>query len=100
MKKKISVILYAVLVMTLMLVLGGCVKRVKSEAPVFSFYTPEQADNFWDIFGKNTDYVMDPEECMADNFAYFMYCGMDGPEGDGYENPEIIEGIERILLEK
>ena len=55
--------------------------------------TAEQADNFDEVFGTNTDYVIDPEECMADNFSFAMDCGMDGPEGKGYPNPEIIEGI-------
>lgn len=57
------------------------------------FYTPEQAENFDAVFGTNTGYVIDPEECMADNFAYALCYGMDGPEGEGYPNPEIIEGI-------
>ena len=61
------------------------------------YYTPEDADNFYEVFGENTDYVVDPEECMADNFAYAMMFGPDGPEGDGYPNPEIIEGILQIL---
>ncbi len=57
------------------------------------YYTPEEADNFDEVFGKNTDYVYDPEECMADNFSLAMEYGMDGPDGKGYPNPEIIEGI-------
>lgn len=61
------------------------------------WYGAEQADNFNEILGTNTGYVIDPEECMADNFAYAMYYGMEGPEGDGYPNPEIIEGIIEYL---
>ena len=57
------------------------------------YYTPDQADNFDEVFGKNTDYVVDPEECMADNFTFAMLYGKDGPEGKGYPTPEIIEGI-------
>ena len=57
------------------------------------YYTPDQADNFNEVFGTNTDYVIDPEECMAENFAFAMLYGMEGPEGKGYPNPEIIEGI-------
>ncbi|MCR5592813.1 MAG: hypothetical protein K6F79_03545 [Saccharofermentans sp.] len=57
------------------------------------YYTPEQAANFDEVFGTNTSYVIDPEECMADNFAYAMAYGMKGPTGEGYPNPEIIEGI-------
>ena len=63
------------------------------------WYYKEQATNFDDIFGLNTGYVIDPEECMADNFKYAVLCGMDGPEGTGYRNPEIIEGIGRYLSE-
>ncbi|MBR2546862.1 MAG: hypothetical protein IKF07_01540 [Eubacterium sp.] len=57
------------------------------------YYTPEEADNFDEVFGKNTDYVIDPEECMADNFSFAMQYGKDGPEGKGYPTPEIINGI-------
>ena len=55
-----------------------------------TYYLPEDASNFWDVFGQNTDYVIDPEECMADNFSYAMTYGLDGME---YKNPEIIESI-------
>ena len=54
------------------------------------YYLQEDASNFWDIFGKNTDYVIDPEECMADNFSFALAYGKDGKE---YNNPEIIEAI-------
>ena len=64
------------------------------------YYTPEQAENFDEIFGTNTDYVVDPEECMADNFGYALAYGMDGPNGDGYPNPEIIEGIMEYLCRR
>ena len=54
------------------------------------YYLPEDTDNFWDVFGRNTDYALDPEECMADNFSYAMTYGLTGRD---YENPEIIEKI-------
>lgn len=57
------------------------------------YYTREQASNFDEVFGTNTGYVTDPEECMADNFAYAMLYGMKGKDGKGYPNPEIIQGI-------
>ncbi len=57
------------------------------------YYTSEQASNFDEVFGTNTGYVTDPEECMADNFAYAMLYGMKGKDGKGYPNPEIIQGI-------
>ena len=60
-------------------------------------YTPEDAENFDEIFGKNTGYVIDPEECIADNFGYLIAYGLEGPDGKGYPNPEIITAIEDIL---
>lgn len=59
-----------------------------------TYYVEDDAENFYEIFGRNTDYVMDPEECMADNFSYAMTYGKDGRE---YENPEIIDGILEIV---
>lgn len=61
------------------------------------YYTREQASNFNEVFGANTYYVIDPEECMADNFAYAMLFGMRGKDGNGYPNPEIIQGIIDIV---
>lgn len=58
-----------------------------------TYYTIDQATDFWDVLGHNTGYVIDPEECLADNFAYALVYGMDGPDGEGYENPEIIAGM-------
>lgn len=58
-----------------------------------TYYLPEQASNFYEVFGNNTDYIYDPEECMADNFKYAMYFGIEGEDGHGYPNPEIIQGI-------
>ena len=57
------------------------------------YYLPDKASNFYDVFGRNTDYLIDPEECMADNFKYAMYYGIEGENGQGYPNPEIIQGI-------
>ncbi len=57
------------------------------------YYAPEDAENFDQIFGTNTDYVVDPEECMADNFCFALCYGLDGLDGSGYPNPEIIEAI-------
>lgn len=57
------------------------------------YYTPEQASNFDEVFGTNTGYVIDPEECMADNFAYAMVYGIEGRDKAGYPNPEIIQGV-------
>lgn len=58
-----------------------------------TYYTKEQASNFDDVFGTNTGYVIDPEECMADNFAYAMFYGIKDKDGKAYPNPEIIQGV-------
>lgn len=50
----------------------------------------EDVPEFWTRVGKNTDYVIDPEECMADNFA-FAVTGYK--ENTPYPNPEIFEAI-------
>ena len=63
------------------------------------YYLPEDAENFWDVMGENTDYVIDPEECMADNFSFAMTYGMDGKKGEGYKTPRIIEEIIEYLSE-
>lgn len=59
-----------------------------------TLYTAEDAANFWEVFGRNTDYVIDPEETLADNFAFTI---IYGPEGREYESPEIIEAIDALL---
>ena len=64
------------------------------------YYMPEEAENFDEVFGTNTDYVIDPEECMADNFSYLIAYGMQGKEGNGYSDPGIITSIEAILQNK
>lgn len=59
-----------------------------------TLYTAEDAANFWEVFGRNTDYVIDPEETLADIFAFTIIYGLDGRE---YESPEIIEAIDALL---
>ena len=64
------------------------------------FYFPGDAQNFWEIFGENTPYVIDPEECLADNFSYallkekYFECEI---EQLNFKNPEIIEKIINYL---
>ena len=61
------------------------------------YYTMDQATNFDDVFGTNPRNVIDPEECMADNFAYAMFYGIKGKDSKGYPNPEIIQGVIDIV---
>ena len=64
------------------------------------FYLPEDVENFWEIFGKNTPYVIDPEECLADNFSFAIlnqeYCEYKIPQLN-FRSPEIIEKIINYL---
>ena len=62
------------------------------------YYYPEDASNFNEVLGENTGYTIDPEECMADNFAFLVAYDKDGPEGEGYKTEEIIDGIRDYLL--
>lgn len=56
-------------------------------------YDSGEAANFWDVFGRNTSYVIDPEETLADNFAFtFVY----GPDAE-YQTPELIQAIDAYL---
>ena len=56
-------------------------------------YTSEEAANFWNVFGMNTGYVIDPEETLADNFSFTII----NDEDFEYKSPEIIEAIDAYL---
>ena len=47
--------------------------------------------DFWDVVGRNTDYVEDPEEAMASNF-WLAFKSLDDGYAD-YKSPEILERI-------
>ena len=55
-----------------------------------TLYFTDDAANFDEVFGRNTGYVIDPEETLADNFSYALVYGEEGRE---YPNPEIITAI-------
>lgn len=59
-----------------------------------TMYTSKDAANFREVFGRNTDYVIDPEETLADNFAYTLAYPLDGRD---YASPEIINAIDAYL---
>lgn len=54
-------------------------------------YSTADATDFYTKMGKNTDYVIDPEECIADNFAFLANGITDKP------NPEILQRIMTAL---
>ena len=44
-----------------------------------TYYYPEEAANYNEVLGENTEYTIDPEECMADNFGYLLAYDAKGP---------------------
>ena len=54
-------------------------------------YRVDEVDDFWDVVGRNTDYVEDPEELMATSLACAIVHLDDGYAS--FPNPEILEGI-------
>ena len=58
-------------------------------------YTAEDAANFREVFGENTDYVIDPEEVLADNFGLLLT--RDPEELAGFPSPEIFRKMEAVL---
>ena len=68
---------------------------INKEASDKDYYLYNECSDVLDVFGENTKYITDPEECMADNFSYALVYGLDGQMK--YNNPNIIEGILKIL---
>jgi hypothetical protein len=58
------------------------------------FVSPMQVSGFYEQIGRNTDYILHPEEILADNFELLA-------TGDtNFRTPEVIEEMERILTEE
>lgn len=55
-----------------------------------TLYSLNDISDFWDVVGRNNDYILDPEEIMAKNFADALVYGTDGRD---YPNPEIIQEV-------
>jgi len=53
---------------------------------------PDAVDGFYEQIGRNTDYIIHPEETLANNFVHLM----SGKKG--LKNPEIPAQIEELLL--
>ncbi len=52
-------------------------------------YKSGEVPDFWEKVGRNTDYVLAPEECMADNFSFAVAYGWSNT----YESPKIIRSV-------
>jgi hypothetical protein len=72
---------------------GDSIKTVdyKDNEPVI--YTFKQVTGFFEQVGKNTQYIIHPEEILADNFAFAIL------NKSGLPNPEIVDAIKTKLRE-
>ena len=67
----------------------------------------EQASDFYQVLGHNTDYVIAAEECIADNFGYLIGYGFNGyydfvdykVQFTPFQTPQLIHSIYETLLE-
>jgi hypothetical protein len=66
--------------------------RMSSAQPVLA--APEEVSGFFEQIGRNTKYVIHPEEILADNFALLILDEHNVP------SPEILEKMRRILEQK
>lgn len=64
-------------------------KAVKAEDGSYKLYDIEETTDFYDKVGRNTGYVIDPEEVLADNFSYMIV----KKEYNNFNTPELIEKI-------
>ena len=53
---------------------------------------PDAVEGFYEQIGRNTGYIIHPEETLANNFVHLM----SGKKG--LKNPEIPAQIEKLLL--
>lgn len=54
-------------------------------------YGIKDAENFFDLVGRNTDYIINPEEILAENFAFLL------TRKSVTANPELIEKMRQAL---
>ena len=53
-------------------------------------YSIDDAEDFYDKIGRNTNYTSDPEEILADNFSYLLTNKQE------LKSPQIIREMEKI----
>lgn len=64
-------------------------KAIEKEGKAVIFSVDDAID-FYDKVGRNTDYTLDPEEILAENFSYIFADTQDLP------NPELLTKIEDV----
>lgn len=55
------------------------------------FVSPHEVDGFWQSVGRNTDYIIHPEEILADNFVLLIAGAKD------VKSPKILEKLDAAL---
>ncbi len=55
-------------------------------------FRPKEVDGFFEQIGNNTNYILHPEETLANNFVFLI------TEKKNLANPEIPENIKTTLL--
>ena len=63
---------------------------LKNGKPVF--FKPDEVEGFFEQIGRNTGYIIHPEETLANNFVHLMTGKQD------LKNPEIPKKIEAVLM--
>lgn len=73
--------------------IGDSVKTIEyiDDKPVI--YSFKEVSGFFEQVGKNTQYIIHPEEILADNFAFAIL------NKSGLQNPEIVNEIKKKLKE-
>ena len=66
----------------------------RSEEGKLIMLSPDDAKNFHKKIGRNTGYIIHPEETMADNFVYMVTGRKNLP------NPEIVKSVRAVLSGK
>lgn len=65
-------------------------------APGSKSLRPEQMEGLYEQIGRNTQYIMHPEEILADNFALlFILSGGETPKQ--VPSPELLQRVKRIM---
>lgn len=79
--------------------LGSYLEIVLVSVDGDGIYFPKDAEDFRDVMGSNTDYVIDPEECLAENFSFALTYGENNPKAP-YKTPELIRAILEAVTEE
>jgi len=73
---------------------GDETKTVSYEDGTPIIYDPDEVSNFHEQIGRNTGYVLDPEEVLASNFAFVML------EKSGLPSQTLLHNMKRLLQAK